>query len=171
MVKGHRNRQLDNVVKSRHIPTGGIATADIADNAITNAKLGNTQEKTLVFEWERSAGANDTVATHALTGVGGGAPTPIPDNAVITNVTIEAITATTSGGSATIALGYTSQGAAFLAAIRENNAMWVADTVTSGGPIAVHGKTAQAEGVTMTIATAALTAGKFNVWVTYFESA
>jgi len=176
MVKGHKNRQLDNVIKSRAIPTGAIATADIADDAITNAKLGSLQEKTLLFEWERDAGVNDTVATHTLTAKGGGAPTQIPDNAVITNVTIETVTALgTASGTATVTIGLSGgpTDTDGLVTVENHSATLyaAANTVTSGTPVTTSGKTTAACSVTITIGSNALNAGKFYVWVSYFEGA
>ena len=160
MVKGHKNRQLDNGIKSRAI----------ADDSIGNSELGSIQEKTLLYEYDFavSGGATSTIA---LTGIGNITPTPLPDNAVITNVTIEGVTDNTSSGSATIALGYTGATAGFLAATAFDHAMWNVNAVTSGGPVVANGKTSSQAGVVAVIATAALTAGKWYVWVTYFEGA
>jgi len=161
MVKGHKNRQLDNVIKSRAI----------ADDAITNAELGSLQEKTLLFEYDFavSGGAASTIT---LTGKDNASASSIPDNAVITNVTIEGVTDNLNPATgATIALGYTGETAAFLAATAFDNAMWDANAVTSGGPVVAKGKTTSEVAVTATIATSALTAGKWYVWVTYFEGA
>ena len=174
MVKGHKNRQIETVIKSRHIPAGSIATADLADDAVTNAKLGALQEKTLLYEYDFavSGGSHTTDGgVISLTGKGNTTPTPLPDNAVITNVTIEGVTDNTSGGSATIALGWVGAAAGFLAATAFDHAMWNVNAVTSGGPVVANGKTTGQVAVIATIATASLTAGKWYVWVTYFEGA
>lgn len=163
MVKGHKNRQLDNVIKSRAI----------ADDSIGNSELGSIQEKTLLFEYDFAVGGG-TAGLVALTGKGGVAPTQIPDNAVITNVTVEGVTDNTSGGSATITIGLLggpNDPDGLVTIENFNHAMWNVDAVTSGTPTVASGKTTAACAVTMTIGTADLTAGKWYVWVSYFEGA
>tara|TARA_R110002020_G_scaffold23154_5_gene77461 strand:+ start:4032 stop:4547 length:516 start_codon:yes stop_codon:yes gene_type:complete len=169
-----KNNQLDRVIRSRHIETGNVATADIADDAVTNAKLGALQPKTLLYEYD--IGIGGTVATHNLTAKGGGAPTQIPDNAVITNVTIEVITALgTASGTATVTigtLGGPNDPDGLVTAINHSATPFdAANSVLSGTPTIVSGKTTAANGVTMTIGSNALNAGKFYVWVSYFEGA
>jgi len=170
-----KNNQLDRVIRSRHIETGQVATADIADDAVTNAKLGALQPKTLLYEYDFAvSGGSSSGGAITLTGKGGLAPTPIPDNAVITNVTVEGVTDNTSGGSATITIGLLGgpNDADGLVTVENfNHAMWNPDAVTSGTPTVASGKTTAACAVTMTIGTADLTAGKWYVWVSYFEGA
>ena len=155
-----KNNQLDRVIRSRHIEV----------NQVGNAELGDTMEKTLLYEYD-FANLGGAAGAITLTGKGNTTPAQLPDNAVITNVTIEGVTDNTSGGSATIALGYTGQAGSFLAATAFNDAMWNVDAVTSGAPVAATGKTTAAVAVIATIATADLTAGKWYVGVTYFEGA
>ena len=164
-----RNKQLNNVIKSNHIQPSAVATADIADDAITNAKLHTRATKHLCFMYnlDELGGAASAIT---LTAPDNSAQT-IPDNAVIKSVTIEGVTDNTSGGSATIALGYTGQATAFLSATAFDNAMWNENAVTTATPTVAVGKTTAAVSVLATIATAALTAGKWFIWVEYYEGA
>lgn len=88
----------------------------------------------------------------------------LPDNFVIERTTVELVTALTSSGSATVALG-TSQsgkGAVALAATAFDNAVFTADAAAAAAalPAKVDGAAIKA---TATVAGAALTAGKFAV--------
>ena len=159
----------DSAVTSAKIGALEVATADIAYHAITNSKLGPVQTKTLRFKYDfaRLGGA---IGAITLTSDDNLAQT-IPDNAVITSVSIEGDTDNTSDGSATIALGYTGNVTAFLGATAFDHAMWNVDAVTTGAPGVAEGKTDAAVSVLATVATAALTAGKWYVWVEYYEGA
>ena len=163
--QNNQNRKMQNLINIGKMADDSVGSAELVDDSVGNAALG------LLFEYDFAVSGGSTASPIALTGIGNTTPTPLPDNAVITNVTIEGVTDNTSGGSATIALGWTGEGAAFLAATAFDNAMWNVDAVTSGGPVVAKGKTTGQVGVIATIATAALTAGKWYVWVTYFEGA
>ena len=91
----------------------------------------------------------------------------IPDNAIIRqDAVLEALTTPTSGGSATIQLGITGDDDCFVAATAMDDAIYTAAAATDlTAGVAV--KTTQAVSVLATIATATITAGKFNVWVDY----
>lgn len=95
----------------------------------------------------------------------------LPDNFEMVNAYTVAITPMTSGGSATVALGITGNTDCFKAATAMDHADWdVADdmkAVTNELPL----KTTAAVSVLATVATAALTAGKFDVIVEGFEGA
>lgn len=91
----------------------------------------------------------------------------IPDNAIIRqDAVLEAITTTTSGGSSTIKLGFTGDDDAFVAATAMDNGIYAAAAATDL-TAGVSVKTTAAVSVLATIATATITAGKFNVWVSY----
>ena len=159
----------DDAVTTAKIEALAVGTTDIANDAITNAKTDGVQKKYLRFKYdldELGGGAGAITLTDE-----DNAAQTIPDNAVITSVSIEGVTDNTSGGSATIALGYTGQTTAFLAATAFDNAMWNTNAVTSGTPTVAVGKTTAAVSVLATIATADLTAGKWYVWVEYYEGA
>ena len=157
------------VVTTNKYLHNAIGTEHIEADAITNAKGDANQPKHLCFLYDFDA-LGGTAGALTLTDNAGAAQT-IPDNAVITEVVIEGITDNTSGGSATIALGYTGVAAGFLAATAFDNAIWDVNAVTVGAPVAATGKTTAEVSVLATVATADLTAGKWQVWVTYYEGA
>ena len=165
-----KNKQLINVIKSSHIQAGAVATADIADNSITNAKTDSVQPKYLQFMYDFSTQGGAASAI-SLTDAAGAVQT-LPGAAVIANVWLEGVTDNTSGGSATVALGYVGQATAFLGATAFNHAMWNVSAVTKQTVVVATGKIGVAPvSVLATIADAALTAGKWYIWVEYFEGA
>ena len=90
----------------------------------------------------------------------------LPDNAIVIGGVVEVITAVTSAGSATVALGVTGAATALLAATGKADFALGAVlpfAAVSAAPIKLPGATA----LTLTVATANLTAGKFNIWVEY----
>lgn len=96
----------------------------------------------------------------------------IPSGAIITDVLINVDTALTSGGAATVALK--AEGAADLnAADAISGAPWSTTGAERGdldadtAPV----KTTAARSIVATVGTAALTAGKFSVYVEYLEIA
>jgi len=146
---------------------GVIESAAIADDAITNAKLGPTALKSLKFQYDFADLGGATTAAITLTDDADAAQT-IPDNAVIVRAYIEGVTSATSGGSATVKLGITGDDDCLIAATDFDNGEFDATTVTAltaGIPI----RTTAAVSVLATVAAAALTAGKFNIWVEYYE--
>lgn len=96
----------------------------------------------------------------------------LPDNACIVGAWIEAITTPTSGGAATIRLGYTGNDNALLADTAFNHASYTAGNVTAA-TAELPLKLDAANGVNLiaTVATAALTAGRFRVHVQYIPGA
>lgn len=96
----------------------------------------------------------------------------IPSGAIITDVLVHVDTALTSGGAATVALK--AESAADLnAADAVSGAPWSTTGAKRGGLTATTApvKTTAARAITATVATAALTAGKFSVYVSYLEIA
>lgn len=98
----------------------------------------------------------------------------IPSGSIICNTLLDVITAPTSGGSATIAV--TSEGAGdIVAATSIASAPWsttgrkvgIPDFATATDAV----KTTAERELTVTIATAALTAGKFDVYIFYVNNA
>lgn len=92
----------------------------------------------------------------------------IPAKAVITAVYFDTVTAPTSGGSATIALGVNTT-----TDLKGATAYGSFSGITAGIPVssaATSVKVTAASNLVMTIGTAALTAGKINVFVEYFIS-
>jgi len=99
----------------------------------------------------------------------------IPDNSTIVNAWYEVITAPTSAGSATIAIGVTSDDAAGVKAQTAFDdasfAVGYWDCVPDGTAANFTTKTTAERTVVLTIGTAALTAGKIYVWCQYITSA
>lgn len=91
---------------------------------------------------------------------------PLPSGAVIESAHYMVMTALTSSGSATVALGDAASGARYLAATAYNNAAFDADVpkvVAIGVPVKVS--SANLGKPALTIGTAALTAGKLKIWM------
>jgi hypothetical protein len=156
----------DDAVTNAKIGALAVDTAEIAADAVTNAKLGPVQPKALKFQYDFAdlGGAQGAIT---LTDDADDAQT-IPDNALILRAYIEGVTSSTSGGSATVKLGITGDDDAFIAATAFDNGEFDAGVLTelsAGIPI----KTSAAVSVLATIATADMTAGKYNIWVEYME--
>ena len=132
---------------------------------IGNEKLGRFQEKMLCFMYDFGTQGGATSAI-TMTDQDGNAQT-LPDNALITSATWDVVTPLASGGSATVALGWTGTAAGIKAAADFDHASYVAATQASS--LAINGKMSSASSVLMTIATAALTAGKMYLYISYIE--
>ncbi len=93
----------------------------------------------------------------------------IPDNAVIVGATINSTTAATSGGAATIAVG-TSAGSSTTSLLGATGvASFTLDALLNGAAtFAAPVKLTAAGSITVTVATAALTAGVIEVSVIYY---
>jgi hypothetical protein len=94
----------------------------------------------------------------------------IPQGAIILGGVLEVTTAVTSGGAATVAIKV--EGAAdTVAAAAVSGAPWSSTgrkSVIPAGTGATSLKTTAERNIVATVATAALTAGVFNVYLTYF---
>ena len=114
-------------------------------------------------------GGSHSASNQGLAGNGAGIITPadaditIPENAIITDCITYVTTAMTSGGSATVAIGC--GGAALVAATAFDNGAFDDEDVTH---TVVADKTTAAARPIVTVATAALTAGVFEVIVEYY---
>ena len=114
-------------------------------------------------------GGSHSASNQGLAGNGAGVITPadaditIPENAIITDCITYVSTAMTSGGSATVAIGC--GGAALVAATAFDNAAFDDEDVTH---TVVADKTTSAARPTITVATAALTAGVIEVIIEYY---
>tara|TARA_Y100001963_G_scaffold148235_1_gene225779 strand:- start:697 stop:1212 length:516 start_codon:yes stop_codon:yes gene_type:complete len=90
----------------------------------------------------------------------------IPDNAIVVGGFIEGITSVTSSGSATVAVKL--QSAADVAGATGKAALTGTAVVPCSAVLSAPFKLTAERTVTITVAVAALTAGKFNVWIEYF---
>lgn len=118
--------------------------------------------------YDVTGGDDGTVGAHGL-GV------YIPDNAVITNAIVDVVTTFTDGASDTATIALSAQSANDLVsavAISNGANPWDAGIhagVPDGAAANAVKTTAERE-LTATVATAALTAGKLNIFVEYFIS-
>ena len=149
-----QNRKFQDFVENKYM----------ADDSIGNAETDGNQPKHLSFKYsfDTDGGATGAIIINSESGT----PQLIPQNAIITNATIEIETAITSGGSATVAFGLLGNTDAFKAAT--GKASLTLDAVFAGTnelPL----KVAVPTQVVATVATAALTAGVFFINVEYIE--
>tara|TARA_R110001592_G_scaffold9439_3_gene50185 strand:- start:2230 stop:2736 length:507 start_codon:yes stop_codon:yes gene_type:complete len=163
-----QNRKFQDFVETKYVAEGGIATADLADDAVTDAKTATTIEKTLKFTYD---GSSKTTGAKTLTAADGTAQTLVATTFIKSFLVVPS-QAFTSSGSATIALGFTGTAAGIMAATAFDDAALAVATVgwencaTMGGTaIGVDG----AHSVLLTIGTAAITAGACDVYITYHE--
>jgi len=92
----------------------------------------------------------------------------LPAGAIIHRGFVDVVTAPTSGGSATIALNFIGSGTqAILSATAIASVTGVLALTANTTPVKVVSTTGKAK-LNVTVATAALTAGKFNVYLQYF---
>jgi len=128
-----------------------------------------------VFDFAVQGGAIGSVALYDPV-YGKAVPLNLPANFIITNVLIDVVTALASGGSATVALTSGQNAADLLAATGFGSAPF-SGSIAAGIPVsaatAIKIPATQAEPgsqVSAVIATAALTAGQFNVHIEGFLS-
>lgn len=152
---------------SESLQDGAVTTAKVADDGVTNAKLGPQVLKTYRFHYVfgTHGGAQGAITLTATNG-------QLPDNFVIQSAIYEAVTALQSGGTAALQLGITGNADLFNDdnhdagpyAGGDGTAVSVADEI----PI----KLTAATDVILTVGTADLTtAGEFYLWVSGFEGA
>ena len=141
-----------------------LRTRDIKDSQITNPKLSNGMLRTLKFTYDFSV-AGGAIGVIALTDDRGNAQ-QLPDNAVVVSSHVEVLTGVTSAGAATVAFGIGGTPALFLAATGKAS---LGAGVALLGEHSTPAKLPADRRVIATVATAALTAGKFNVWVRYYQ--
>ena len=160
-----QNRKFQDFIETNMLQTGAVSTAKIADNAVTEPKVGGQQIHTLKFVYD---GSSLTAGAKTLTGPAGEAQT-LPAGAIVVDFMIDADVPFASSGSATIALGITGTADAFLGATAFDNAALVRATShfkRPSGTSIIGG----ASSVLLTIATAALTAGGASVYINYIET-
>ena len=141
-----------------------LRTRDIKDSQVTNAKLGSRVLHVKKFTYDFAV-AGGVISSIALTDDRGNVQT-LPDNAVIISSHVEVLTGVTSSGAATVAFGITGSLTLFLAATGKAA---LGAGVTLLGENSTPTKLTVEKNVTATIASSALTAGKFNVWVRYYQ--
>lgn len=159
-----QNRKFQDFVESKYIVSGGVATADIADDAVTNAKTDGAAVKYLeaVYDFSLDGGLVGSIPMNDASGN----PLEIPDKAIVINGHIEVETAVTSGGSATVAFGLLGNTDAFKAATAKGT---LVEDYVVGASNDLPLKMAAVTPVLATVAVAALTAGKFRIFIKYIE--
>jgi len=123
--------------------------------------LGNLRMARAIYDFSVDGGAVSTITPKQTVA--------LPNNAVIVGGTVNSTTACTSGGAATIAVG-TSAGSSTTALLAATAvASFSLDAVINAVPVFATPVKLTAKGdVTVTIATAALTAGVIEVTLFYF---
>ena len=141
-----------------------VETKYLADDSVTNAKTDGAAVKYLeaVYDFSVDGGAVGSIPMKDAAGVA----LDIPANAIVINSHIEVETAVTSGGSATVAFGILANTDAFKGATAK--ATLVEDYVV-GASNDLPLKVAIPTPVMATVAVAALTAGKFRIFIKYIE--
>lgn len=119
--------------------------------------------KKFVYDFAVDGGAVGAISLSSKTG----SAFTLPLNALVKSVLAKVVTTCTSGGAATVAIGNTATPDAYMAATAV--ASLVANYVGTeqGTPNSVGA--ANEQDLTLTIATAALTAGKIEVHVEYYN--
>ena len=140
---------------------------DADDNFQSLASLAGLHVTKFTFDAEANDNAeepasNKTVAAHPMA-------VSIPDNAIVISGHVDVIAAVTSGGSATVAISLVADNdlltATALTGLTEGKQLPMAAVKTT--PIKLSAEKA----VTVTVGTAALTAGKFDGYIVWMEGA
>jgi hypothetical protein len=148
--------------------TGAGWLKDADDNFQSLADLAGLHVTKFTFDAEADDNtaetpvSNKTVAAHPMA-------VSIPDNAIVISGHVDVITAVTSDGSATVAIHLANANdlltATALTGLTEGKQLPMAAVKTT--PI----KLAAEKAVTVTVGTAALTAGKFDGYIVWMEGA
>tara|TARA_R100001510_G_scaffold34133_1_gene30611 strand:+ start:4354 stop:4902 length:549 start_codon:yes stop_codon:yes gene_type:complete len=173
-----QNRKLQNAIRTEFIAANAVQAADIGasavgtssinDDAITNAKTDVHHMKSIKLQYDFALEGGDHNAPFIPLRAALGEQPQLPLDAVCVSATLEVLTKPLSGGSATISIGTQSTPDALLAATAISNAAFNLNAVSALSN-AVPFRALAPEPINITIATAALTAGKFNVYVEYYE--
>ena len=152
--------------------TGAGWLKDADDNfAAVNAELANTAGLHITpFVFDTAANdatsptpvSNKTVAAHPLA-------VTIPDNAIVIGGHVDVITAVTSDGDATVAISLVADNDLLTATGKASLA--IKAQLPMAAVIAAPIKLEAAKAVTVTVGTAALTAGKINGYIIWIEGA
>lgn len=142
-----------------------VETKYIADNSVTEPKVGGLQMHTLKFVYD---GTSLTTGAKTLTGPTGAALT-LPAGSIIHSYMIDCVLPLASSGSATIALGIAGNATALLGATAFDNAALVRATSHFRHP-ANSSIVGVESSVLLTIAGAALTGGNANLYINYMST-
>ena len=151
------NRYLNGIIRAEHI----------VDDAVTKAKIDSSMPlrcEAFLFD-----GSSLTTGAKTLTAIDGTAKT-LPSGAIIKGYYVLIETPLASSGSATLGFGHTGVAASMSAATAFDNDELVAATASWATAIAPGGALDAEKSVLCTIAGAALTAGRFLLYVEFYES-
>lgn len=158
--------QMFKKIGANELQAKAVGTAAIDDNAVTNAQVSNSAGpelcRSFLYDFAALGGAQGALT---LTDLSGAAQT-IPDDAEITRAVWVNDTTFTSGGSATVKVGYTGVTDAFLPVTAFDHGEFTSEQmVLASSKVPV--KTSAEVSVLLTVATADLTAGKGHLHVYY----
>jgi hypothetical protein len=146
-----------------------LADGDIPLGSVLNRLDASRQRKTLKFTYLVSQHGG-TAASHTI-GDENYATQVLPNKAVITGASLEMLTTADDDGigdDATVAIGYTGVANAFLTATAFTDGKFTAGVITAlTGNVPL--KLTADKSVIVTMASSALVAGKFNVYIEYYE--
>tara|TARA_R110000823_G_scaffold224663_1_gene352617 strand:+ start:146 stop:622 length:477 start_codon:yes stop_codon:yes gene_type:complete len=153
-------------LRTRDIKDSQVTEAKLGAGAITDAKLGSRVMHTQKYTWDFAVGGG-AISTITLTSDTGVAQ-QIPDNAVVLGAYCEVVTPVASSGAATLEFGITGDTDYFLGTSAKT--LFDADgKVVKMEAATVPSKMTAAKSAVFEIKTVALTAGKLNVWVRYYQ--
>lgn len=145
------------------LTAGRAKVGDLAFEAIPDVDgLTAVKEVRATFDFAKLGGAIGSIAL----------PVTLPEGAIVMDGMVHVLTAVTSGGAATVALQLEAAGD-IVAAAAVTGAPWSTTglkDIVPAGTAATAVKTTVARKPTVVIATAALTAGKFRVFLRYVTS-
>ena len=154
-----QNRKFQNFVANKHMADDAVGAAELINDSVGNAALAAGALKFAKFTYDFSSAGGDISSITLGT---------LPEKAIVVRGSAEVETAVTSSGSATVALGIVANTDAFLGATAKGSLTLDAVIASSNDlPLKLGAETP----VLATIATAALTAGKINLLVEYYEGA
>ena len=166
----NRNRKFQNFINQGKMADDAIGADELIDDAVDNAALGALHPKWLAFLYDPSAVSSlRTTSAHTVPASDGTTAQTIPDNAIIIGYHVDVVTPLASSGAATLAIGpATDDVDGVKAATAYNHASLVAATQVGGTP-ANSKKLTGDRSLLVTIADAALTAGKMYIYIQYIE--
>tara|TARA_R100001510_G_scaffold33085_2_gene29576 strand:+ start:503 stop:973 length:471 start_codon:yes stop_codon:yes gene_type:complete len=154
-----QNRKFQNFIANKFMADDAVGAAELINDSVGNAALAAEALKFAKFTYDFSSAGGDVSSITLGT---------LPDKAIVVRGHAEVETAVTSGGSASVALGVVANTDAFVGATAKGSLTLNAVLATSNDlPLKMSGDTP----VLATITTAALTAGKINLFVEYYEGA
>jgi len=154
-----QNRKFQNFIANKFMADDSVGASELIDDSVGNAALaaGAVKHLKVTYDFDDDGGDISSITIGSL-----------PDKAIVVRGHAEVEAAVESGGNATVALGIVANTDAFVAATAKTSLGLDAVLSTSNDlPLKMAGETP----VLLTVAVAALTAGKINLFVEYYEGA